>query len=42
MVAPTRNTMISFAYVELTKHGSEYNLKKKKTKTPPGRATKAP
>lgn len=41
MVAPARNTMISFAYVELTKHGSEYNLKKK-TKTPPGRATKAP
>lgn len=26
--------MISFAYVELTKHGSEYNLKKKNKDAP--------
>lgn len=38
MVALTTNAMIRFAYKELTKHGSEYDLKE----TLPRRATKAP
>lgn len=40
MVAPARNTMISFAYVELTKHGSEYTLKKQKQRRPLGEPPK--